>query len=175
MRNPSTIYLDTSVLFEKMNNVLAQQGVIALPGNLSIHSLNLKGDATWLYVVAEVKGPYNGTVIAQCKPGFNNATRRFSIRDFDIQLGEDSFLAKIAGKFVNSFIADRVDNKLEDVVNEKFMTMLNDIFSQLRNLSLSGGGTVRFDTKSFNLHDVHTDIHGLHFVAELTGEASLEY
>jgi hypothetical protein len=170
MEKTSTISIASSVLFERINALLTEQGEMSLPGNLTIKSLKMKGDETWLYAEADVKGPYNGAVILQCKPSFDNDAKRFLIHELNIELGDDSLFAKLAGKFVNNFFAEKVD-----AVNEKFMALLNDIISQIRSLPLPKGGTLSFNTQSFNLHELRTDARGLHFVAELTGEASLEY
>jgi len=175
MQKSSIIFLDSSILFERLNAVLAEQSAISLPGNISIESMIMKGNDTWLFAEAEVKGPYNGKVILQCKPAFNNETKRFSLQEMNIELAEDNFLAKLAGKFVNNMFTDKADNKLEDVVNEKFMAILQEILGQMSDLQLPKGGVLKFNTESFNLHELHTDSEGLHFIAELTGEASLEY
>lgn len=175
MPSLSTLLIDSSVFFNRLNTMLADQGPITLPGGLTVNSVELRGDASWLYAVASVKGLYTGTVILQSKVSFDNATKRFSLHDLNIQLGEDSFLAKFAGKFVNNFFAEKTDNKLEEVVNEKCTALLNDILSQLKALPLPKGGTFAFDTQSFNLHDLRTDTDGLHFVAELSGQAEIEY
>jgi len=174
MENPSTIALDTTILFDRINKLLAQQGEMEVPG-VTISNLSMKGDAEWLYAVADVKGAYNGKVIVQFKVTFDNSTKRFKLHDLNLELADDSMFAKMANKFVNNMFGDKLDGKLEDVVNAKFTTMLNDILEQMKNIELPRGGSLHFDIRSFELHDLKTDTLGLHFVAVLAGESRLEY
>ncbi len=175
MEKSTLINLDTTILFERINKMLAGQGELSIPGGVTILGLQMKGDVEWLYAVADVKGPYNGKVIVQFKVTFDNASKRFALHDLNLELADDSMFAKMASKFVNNMFSDKLDGKLEGVVNEKFMAMLNDILSQIKSLPLPKGGTLSFNTQSFNLHELRTDVRGLHFIAELTGEGKLEY
>jgi hypothetical protein len=140
-----------------------------------VKSIQLTGDPDWLYATAGVSGPYSGTVIGKCKPTYDNTTKRFSLHELSFELGEDNFLAKLAGKFVNNFIAEKVDGKLEEAVNEKFTGLVDDILRQLAHIDLPEGARLSFDSQSFNLYDVRTGADGMHFTAELTGIASMQY
>lgn len=174
MEKPSTIALDTTILFDRINKLLAQQGEMELPG-VTISNLSMKGDAEWLYALADVTGAYSGKVILQFKVTFDNSTKRFKLHDLNLELADDSMFAKMANKFVNSMFGEKLDGKLEEVVNSKFTAMLNDILEQMRNMQLPKGGSLHIDVKSFELHDLKTDTLGLHFVAVLQGQGRLEY
>ena len=175
MENSTTIALDTTIRFERINAMLTGQGEMALAGNVAIQSLHLRGDIEWLYAVADVKGLYNGKIIVQFKVQYDNDHRKFTVHNLNIELADDSMFAKMAGKFVNSMFADKLDSKLEEVVNAKFTLMLNDILEQVKNLPLPKGGSLGFDAQSFKLYHLRTDGLGLHFIAALTGRAVLEY
>ncbi len=121
-----------------------------------------------LIAEASVKGPYNGKAVLHCTPGFDNADKRFTLEDLDISLPDDGILAKLAEKMINNLFNAKLDSKLEALINEKFLSLFEEIVAQLRKVTLPKGGTLHFDTQSFNLDRLTTDASGLQFVAELT-------
>lgn len=175
MEKTSTLSLDTTIKFESVNALLAAQKEIEAPANITIQSLKMRGDTEWIYVVADVTGPYSGQVILQFKLEFDNGPKRFAIKDLNLELADDNAFAKMAGKFVINMFGDKLDAMLQDMVNKKFAAMLEDVFQQVRKLPLNKNGFIGFDTKSYNLFDLRTDTSGLYFVAELTGIGKLEY
>ena len=142
---------------------------------LNISRLQLRGDAEWLYVDADVKGPYSGGATLQCKPAYDEVQKKFTLLDLQISLSEASFLGKIAGKMLNNVFGDTLDTKIEEIINTRFKDLLEVVFSQMHNMALPKGGLLGFVTEEWNLSGLTTDARGFHFVAELKGKATMVY
>jgi hypothetical protein len=175
MTNQSTINTDCRILFSRLNAMLSEQGSMEVPGGVTIERIALRGDASKLFADADVVGLYTGSAILHFTPGYNQATKMFTVHDVGIELPEDNMFAKFAGKMINNLLGDKLDQKIQELINAKFQMILEEILTQLKSVEFPNGGTLYFDTKSWQLSGLRTSAEGLHFIAELTGDASLEY
>jgi hypothetical protein len=155
--------------------MLSEQGAMGVPGGVTIEKLALRGDETMLYADADVVGLYTGPAVLRFKPGYDPGTSKFTVEDVGIELPEDNMFAKFAGKMINNLLGDKLDQKIEELINAKFQILLSEILDQLRSVTFPKGGTLHFDTQEWQLSDLRTSSEGLQFIAELTGEARLEY
>lgn len=171
----STITIDSTLTFSRLNAMLNEQGSFEVANNLRVGNVQLRGDDQWLYADAVVDGTYKGNVTVRCKAHYNNDMKRVELEDLNIELDKDNFFARLARKFLNQFFVGKIDAKLEEAINERFMLIMDEMLAQMRGVPLPKGGVLSFDTQSFRLHELRTDPNGLHFSAHLTGVASLVY
>jgi len=175
MQQESTIYLRCGISYARLNGLFSDQGEIETPGGITITRISLRGDADLLYADAEVRGLYTGRATLECKPGYDPVAKKFTVSDIDIKLTDDNMFARFAGKMINNMLGDKLDAKIEELINSKFQQVLDEILGQLRTVELPKGGTLQFDTQSWQLSDLSTNTDGLSVVAALTGAAILEY
>ena len=173
MADATHIHADCSILFSRLNEILAGEGGIEAPGNVTILSIVLRGDTEWLYADADVTGPYSGKATLQFKPTYNQFSRKFYVSDVEIQLAEDSIFGKFAGKMVNNLLGNKLDAKLEELINAKFGQIIEEVITGLRSVQLPKAGELQFNTDEWQLSDLATDGQGIHFKASLTGQTKL--
>lgn len=175
MQKSSSIYAPCSIYFSRINAMLAEQEEIQAPGNITIQGIHLKGDNEFLYAHADVKGPYNGAATLQFKPEYDPDTKQFKVQDVQVDLAEDNMFAKFAGGMIRNMFGDKLDDMITELINSKFQVILEEVFTQLKELALPKGGTLKFETTSWQLSNLTTSAEGLYFDAHLEGETKLDF
>ena len=175
MQQESTIHTACLISFTRLNQLFDEQGEIETPGGITITKIALRGDENLLYADAEVQGLYSGKATLQLKPAYDPVSKNFTVSDVDIRLDEDNMFAKFAGKMLNNLLGEKMDAKISELINSRFRHILEEILSQLTAVTLPKGGTLHFNTSSWQLSDLTTGTDGVSIMAALTGIARLEY
>lgn len=140
---------------------------------LTVEDIALSADPEWLYADARVSGLYNGRVQVRYKLGYDQHVSRFVLEHLHVELTDKGLLGKGATWIVRTFFSQKLDERFEEMLNEKFAGLLGDLITRYSNHSLDNGMLVSADLGEVVFEEIRWDATALFCTAIAQGSFRL--
>jgi len=127
---------------------------IAIGEQYQLHHFKIGIQPGLLNVEGEIIEKPGSVIKLTCIPIWNAAGQKITLEEVDIKTKSKNLLVKSAGWMASAFMQEKIDKKLEEQINQLYLSSLEKLISKPFTIPIKGHGEVTINAESLIINHI---------------------